>query len=233
MDLETLERRRLLSVSVFEGYPGFFEVYGTEDSDVISVAISAADSSFTVDGVRYGGAASISVFAGAGDDFVSVSADGPTSVGATVEGGPGNDDLSVSGGGGVWGDSGNDTLRITDCYRGEIHGGSGDDHLYVDGQCPDAQIEGDQGNDLIDASGSATGIVVGGGSGDDTVFGSQFDDQLYGESGSDLLVGGPGNDIFFSVDMERDRLIGGAGVDVAYADLTDAGVWGVEYVFYV
>jgi len=233
MDLETLERRRLLSVSVVEGYPGFYEVYGTPDSDVIAVAISAADSSFTVDGVQYGGASSISIFAGPGDDFVSVSADGPTSLGATVEGGPGNDDLSVSGGGGVWGGGGNDTLRLNDCYRGEIHGGSGDDHLYVSGACADAQIEGEQGNDLIDATASATAVIAAGGGGDDTIFGSQYDDELYGESGSDLLVGGAGNDIFYSAELERDRLIGGAGVDVAFVDASESGIWGVEYVYYV
>jgi len=232
MDLETLERRRLLSVSVVEGYPGFYEVYGTPDSDVISIAISAADSSFTVDGNRYGGAASISVFAGSGDDAVSVSADGPTSLGATVDGGPGDDDLSVAGGG-VWGGPGNDTLRLQDSYRGEIHGGSGDDHLYILGECADAQIEGEAGNDLIDATASATAVIAAGGGGDDTIFGSQYDDQLYGESGCDLLVGCAGNDIFYSAEMERDRLIGGAGVDVAYADPTEAGIWGVEYVYYV
>ena len=55
MDFETLERRRLLSVSVVEGYPGYYEVYGDDAPNVISVAFSAADGTFTVNGATYGG----------------------------------------------------------------------------------------------------------------------------------------------------------------------------------
>src|SRR5215210_5290000 len=98
MDLETLERRRLLSITVVEGYPGYYEVHGDSDPDVISIAISAADSSFTLEGVRYESASYISVFAGAGDDTVTVVADGPTSLAASVDAGPGNDYVAVTGG---------------------------------------------------------------------------------------------------------------------------------------
>ena len=86
---------------------------------------------------------------------------------------------------------------------------------------------------LIDASASSYGVFANGGQGEDTVFGSSFDDLINGGSGNDLLCGNAGNDVFYSADMQHDRIIGGAGIDVAFVDLGEAGVWGVEYMFYV
>ena len=233
MDLETLERRRLLTVSVFQGYPGFYEVHGDDSADVIAISVSSADSTFTLDGVPYGEVAHISVFAYGGDDVVDVAIDGPSAIAASIDAGSGNDVVAVVGGGAIWAGPGDDTLRLTDSYRGEVYGEQGDDVIVINGACADAQIEGGSGSDLIDASNSAYGIYASSGSGDDTVIGSQYDDWLYGNSGSDLLIGGAGDDTFNAVDMECDRLIGGAGVDVAWADVGEAGVWGVEYVFYI
>jgi Ca2+-binding RTX toxin-like protein len=232
MRLETLERRRLLSVSVVQGYPGFYELYGTDAADAISVSVSNGDSSFTVDGVVYGGVSYVSVFAGGGDDFVSVAIDGPGPIGSTVVAGSGNDDVSLTGGGAIWGESGDDTLRLSNSFRGEVYGGAGQDWLVVTGACADAQIDGDQGSDLIDATASAYGVFASGGQGQDTVYGSNYDDQIYGNAGNDLLFGNGGNDVFYTADLEHDRIIGGAGIDVAYVDFGE-GVWGVEYVFYV
>jgi Ca2+-binding RTX toxin-like protein len=233
MDLETLERRRLYSVTVVQGYPGFYNVYGTEEADVIAISVSTGDSSFTLDGTRYSDVAKISVFAYGGDDVVAVYIDGPSNISATVEAGDGNDDVAIVGAGAIWGGYGNDTLRLINSYRGEIYGGSGDDRLSVAGESADSLLEGEQGNDLIDARDDNYAVVAGGGAGDDTVFGSNYDDQIYGDSGSDLLIGNNGNDTFYAVDMERDRIIGCAGIDVAYADYGEGGIWGVEYVFYV
>jgi len=233
MVVQPLERRRLYSVTVVQGYPGYYEVYGTEGADVISVAVSAADSSFMLDGVRYDGVESVSVFASSGDDTVSVVVDGPSNIGASVDAGSGDDVVSVTGGGAIWGGGGNDTLRLVDSYRGEIYGGGGDDRLSVGGESADAVLEGDQGNDFVDASADNYAAVLGGGQGDDTVLGSSYDDQIYGDGGSDLLIGNAGNDTFYAADLEHDRIVGGAGIDVAYADMSEYGVWGVEYVFYV
>lgn len=232
MNLETFERRRLLSVSVQEGYPGFYEVHGDDAAQVIEISVSAEDSSFTLDGVRYSGVSYISVFAYGGDDVVSVVADRPGSIAAGVDAGAGDDRVTVSGGGAVWGGSGADTLRLIDCYRGEIYGEDGNDQLYVGGECADAAVEGGAGADLIDATGSAYSTFLRGGGGDDTVYGSHHDDEISGDAGADLLVGNGGNDVFYAADAERDRIIGGAGVDVAYADAGEGGLWGVEYVFY-
>lgn len=232
MKLEHLERRRLLSVSVVERYPGFYEVYGDDHANAISIAVSAEDSSFTLDGARYGGASYISVFVFGGDDSVSVIADRPSALAASVDAGGGNDDVTVSGGGAIWGGDGNDVLRLADCYRGEVYGEGGNDQLYVAGACADAEVDGGDGNDLVDATESAYGLFLGGGAGDDTVQGSHHNDEIYGGAGSDLLIGNAGDDTFYAADAERDTVLGSAGVDVAYADVNDGSTWGVEYVFY-
>ena len=233
MELQTLERRRLLSVTVVEGYPGFYEVYGDETANAIAISISAADSSFTLDGVGYGEATFISIFTYDGNDIVSVAADGPTTVGAGIIAGSGDDHVDLSVEGAIWGDAGDDTLSLTDSFRGEIYGGEGNDRLYISGACASAEIDGGSENDVIDASRSDYGVFARGGSGDDFIMGSPFDDQLYGEQGHDFLHGGAGNDVFYAVDVENDRIVGGAGIDLAYVDMCESGVWGVEYVFYV
>jgi Ca2+-binding RTX toxin-like protein len=230
MIVEVLEHRRLRSVSVNQGYPGYYEVSGDDGPDVISIDVSAADSTFTLDGVTYGGVAYVSVFGNGGDDVISVAVgDGP--VGTSIHAGSGNDDVTLTGGGAVWGDSGDDTLRMNNSRRGELYGGPGDDKMYISGACADAEIHGDQGNDTIDASASSLGVYVFGDQGGDTLLGSQYDDQFDGGAGSDLMFGSGGNDVFYAADLEHDRIIGGAGIDVAYIDYGD-GVWGVEYAFY-
>ena len=232
MRLETLERRRLLSVSVVQGYPGYYEVYGTDGPDSVAIAVRNSDATMTLDGVTYGGVAFVSVFTFDGDDVVSVSIEGSGPIAAGIVAGSGSDDVTLIGGGGVWGESGDDTLRLADSFHGEVYGGPGQDRLYIAGACADARIDGEQGSDLIDATGSAYGVFATGGQGSDTVYGSNYDDQIYGNAGNDLLFGCGGNDVFYSSDMEHDWVVGGAGIDVAFVDMGE-GVWGVEYVFYV
>jgi len=231
--LETLENRRLFSVSVEQGYPGYFEVYGDDSANVIAVSVSASGSSFTLDGVTYGGVSYISVFAFAGDDTVSVVLDGDSPIAASIDAGPGDDDATIVGSGAIWGQSGNDTIRLSDSFRAEAYGGPGDDKIRVSGRSADPEISGGPGNDVIDASADAFGVYAHGDQGNDIIYGSNGDDQLYGDSGSDLLLGNGGNDMFSAEDGERDRIAGGAGIDIAYADADEAGIWGVEYVFYV
>lgn len=233
MAFEILEPRRLHAVTVVEGYPGYFEIYGTDAPDVIAISVSAADSSFTLGGVTYAGTAYLSVFAYDGDDTVSIAIDGSSPIGASVVAGGGNDTVSVTGSGAVWGDGGDDVITLVNSHRGEAYGGPGDDKITISGDCPDATIEGEQGADLINASACNYGVFAHGGQGGDTIFGSGYDDRLYGDSGNDFLVGNGGNDVFFAADAHHDRIVGGAGIDVAFIDFEESGVWSVEYVFYV
>lgn len=232
MSCETLERRRLLSVSVIQGFPGYYEIRGDEGPNAISIAISDTDGSFSLDGVTFGGVSHVSVFGYAGDDSISVAADRASPISISVNAGPGADNVAVTGNGSIWGDSGNDTLRLTDSFRGQLFGGPGDDRLTVTGDCANPEIDGESGSDYIDASSNNGPVFARGGSGNDTVFGSNFDDLIYGDEGNDLLIGAGGHDMFYGGDGAYDRIIGGGGIDTAQVDQND-GVWGVEYVFYI
>jgi Ca2+-binding RTX toxin-like protein len=58
-------------------------------------------------------------------------------------------------------------------------------------------INGLGGDDVINASGLATGILLtaNGGDGDDVLIGGAGNDTLTGGAGDDVLIGGPGQDI--------------------------------------
>src|SRR5258705_12034240 len=92
MIIEILERRRLLSVSVEQGYPGYYEIRGDEGDNDISVSVSMADATFTFNGVTYGGVSHVSVFGNGGGDSLSVlSTGGQGTISAWVKRGTGPD----------------------------------------------------------------------------------------------------------------------------------------------
>ena len=59
-------------------------------------------------------------------------------------------------------------------------------------------VNGGDGNDLIDASANNYGVVLHGGAGDDVLYGSVHDDELYGDGGNDSFYGDGGNDIIYN-----------------------------------
>src|SRR5438094_6810092 len=91
---ESLERRRLLSVTVTEDYPGVFEVNGDGSDDTINLSVSQANATFTVDDATYTDVTYIFVSGNGGNDTISVtSTDGPGSIAASIVTGDGNDDI--------------------------------------------------------------------------------------------------------------------------------------------
>jgi Ca2+-binding RTX toxin-like protein len=231
MQLESLERRRLFSVSVTETYPGYYEVQGDEAANVISASVSQTNSTFALDGTTYTDVSYITVHGNGGDDQISLtSVDGYGYVGASVTGDDGNDQITLNFDGGVWGGAGNDVIRLSDSFRGETYGDDGDDQIYLSGECIDAEIQGGAGNDLIDCTNNNYGVVAYGGVGIDTVYGSAYGDQLYGDEGDDFLYGGAGNDDIY---LEgSDQVHGGDGYDVLYVHGSQQGTNDVEEVYY-
>ncbi|MBO13031.1 MAG: hypothetical protein CMJ68_20030, partial [Planctomycetaceae bacterium] len=79
-----------------------------------------------------------------------------------------------------------------------IHLGDGADQLTVvsldDGFAGSLVLNGEGGDDTIDASAVDVAIKQNGSGGNDTLTGGSANDTLNGGSGEDLLVGGPGND---------------------------------------
>lgn len=233
MLIETLESRRLLSSTVIETYPGVYEVYGDENPNDISLSVSMGGESFVLDGNAYFGVATIYVDGGGGDDTISViSVDGAGSIGAGVNGGDGNDIVSLNFDGAVRTGVGDDIIYLTDSFYGEADGDEGNDQIYIIGETVDARIIGGNGDDFIDCRQSRYGVVVRAGNGNDTVYGSSFDDVIYGGPGNDVLHGYGGNDAFYTGPGEDDFVDGGEGYDVIYlmggSDFTNVNIESYE-----
>lgn len=232
MQIEPLERRRLLTVTVNETYPGYFEINGDGSDNAIVVSVSQDDGTFTLDGNTYTDVSYIYVYGNAGNDTIQVSAPAPGSIGASVDGGDGADHLSLNFDGGIWGGAGDDVIDLADSFQGNVSGDAGDDRVTVQGECVDADIDGGDGNDYIDASLNDYRVVIRGGEGNDTIYGSQYNDQIYGDGGSNYLYGLGGNDTFYCQNGSADNVDGGGGTNFMYADAVEGNVTNVAYVFY-
>jgi Ca2+-binding RTX toxin-like protein len=171
--------------SVTRGRPDEVRVFGGAGADNITTP--------------YGSGPSLSVYAGAGDDYVYVGS-------ATVWGGSGNDQLIAGGWPNVFfGETGNDLLVgfADDSGVNILFGGAGDDTLiggFIDGvavQTVSNLLLGGDGNDVLYA-----GYVS------DPSEGFLAQNLLDGGNGDDLLVGTGG---FGGVTT----FVGGAGYDTA------------------
>jgi Ca2+-binding RTX toxin-like protein len=234
MNVEALEGRRLFSVTVTEGYPGFYQIHGDGSANTIEVFVSQLDETFTLDGVTYGGVADITVHGYGGNDAISVAGSDNEEgwIGASVSGGDGDDSITVDLDGAIWAGPGDDVLHLSNAFRGEAYGEGGGDRIYIAGGCVDPEIIGGDGDDLLDATQNEYGVTLRGGMGDDTILGSNFDDEIYGDEGRDALHGGGGDDTFYAFDGDADTVFGGGGTDTLYGDLTDTATDGdVEFVY--
>jgi Ca2+-binding RTX toxin-like protein len=84
-------------------------------------------------------------------------------------------------------------------------------------------LDGHQGDDVLDASGSSAALtILNGGAGNDTLTGSDRDDRMFGGAGDDILLGRDGDDLMFGGEGNdrmyghrgRDQMSGGAGTDM-------------------
>src|SRR4051812_43930271 len=109
MMIETLEDRRLLSVSVSEGAPGVYQIQSDGNAAVISAEVNQENATFTLNGTTYTDVSYIYVNTGAGDDTVYLtSVDGSGAIGASISTGGGSDTVYLNFDGAIWGGSGND-----------------------------------------------------------------------------------------------------------------------------
>src|SRR4051812_20183579 len=113
MNVETMEGRTLFSVTVSEGYPGYYEITGTDSADVIDVSVDMEAETFTLDDATYTGVAYILVDAGGGDDTIRLLASSGGYIGASVVAGDGNDTMTVNFDGSIWAGDGDDTLDLS------------------------------------------------------------------------------------------------------------------------
>lgn len=82
-----------------------------------------------------------------------------------------------------------------DGYAVSIDGGGGNDKIQVYGG--GGNVNGGEGNDHMDASGSTVSVDYFASEGDDVFIGSSGDDVIVFGWGHDLIFGGPGNDRFY------------------------------------
>src|SRR5687767_14132918 len=117
MRLERLECRRLWSVTVIEGFPGFYEVHGDDADNEISIQLSTEKQEFTLDGQTYKGVQQLTVYGLGGNDTISVAASAAGMVSASIDGGEGDDEISLNFDGAVRGAGGNDHIYLSDAFR--------------------------------------------------------------------------------------------------------------------
>lgn len=179
---------------------GALVVFGTEDSDLIKLTFSDGAINASRNGVSLAFPESfitaIRVFAGGGNDYVSV---GPGIRGIYVDASSGDDLL--------YGGDGKDSLT----------GGGGKDRIY--GGAGDDRLNGAGGHDRIFGDLDKDRIL--GGAGNDWIEGGAHLDRLWGESGADSLFGQSGRDTFYINDGEPDYIAGGSDIDSAYTDDKD------------
>ncbi|MEL7117681.1 MAG: hypothetical protein AAGP08_19195, partial [Pseudomonadota bacterium] len=142
------------------------------------------------------GAFEETLLGGEGDDTILLErgfgADGV--IGALIDGEAGDDILAVDGDvATILGGDGDDTIEA-DVFASFVSGGAGNDVMTVDGGASDpTRIEGNAGDDIIDARGSLN-VAVLGGTGDDQLFtdgrvplGTGYTMSSDGGAGDDLL----------------------------------------------
>jgi Ca2+-binding RTX toxin-like protein len=198
--VERLEFRRLFNASVTQTYPGFYQIDADAQTTSINVSVDQTAETFSLDGTTYANVQHIVINGNdAGDTITVNSNDEYGYIVADVNGGAGNDTITLSALTGViHGGGGQDTLTLRDSWQGEVYGDSGSDNIYVAGDSYGAQVQAGTGNTLIDASQSNFGLSLYGGAGNDTIYGTAYDDQIYGGGGNDYLYGIGGNDTFYS-----------------------------------
>ncbi|MFM9941757.1 MAG: beta strand repeat-containing protein, partial [Hyphomicrobiaceae bacterium] len=145
----------------------------------------------------------------------------PAPQGSTITGTATGGDILFGGAGTdiISGLAGNDLIRTggnsgTSSYD-STSGGGGTDQIFVNG-AGYADVRGDDGDDLIDATGAgintARNTFLAGGIGNDTIIGSAGVDFINGGDNNDIIAAGAGNDTI-NGDLGTDTIDAGAGDD--------------------
>jgi uncharacterized secreted protein with C-terminal beta-propeller domain len=212
---EQLEQRFLLS-----GDTAIWHIKGdragSPADDTIVVEVNPDDATqlqATVNGTVIGtrqktGIGGIEIDGGAGNDDISIDLGvDDQNIEVTLLGGAGDDTLD--------GGAGNDDL-IGGSGDDQLDGGMGNDSLL--GGPGDDQLAGDEGND--DLLGQLGNDTIAGGLGNDTLSGSAGNDQLSGGYGDDSIKGGDNADTLRGGDG-ADTLAGNAGHDTVFHQKLD------------
>lgn len=210
------------------GQGGADLIFGQAGNDIL-------DGSFA-DDVLIGGSGDDTLLGGIGNDqlFGSTGAD-------QMDGGD-NSDVFIIDGDDTVTDTGttgydkaqiNETTGISVTLTGwsgveRVNGFTGNDVINASGQTTDMLLSGDDGRDRL-TGGSGDDVLIGG-DGDDTMVGGSGNDTMLGNDGSDRFFGGAGNDVFLIGEAGDIVSNGGSGFDKAVITKTtglaiDVGTW--------
>ncbi|MGI1662651.1 beta strand repeat-containing protein [Palleronia sp. KMU-117] len=200
-----------LSINV-SGWSGIERINGFNGNDTLNA--STASTAWVLSGENgndslIGSAQSDILLGGAGDDFLS-GGDGADQ----MLGGTGNDTFV--------GGAGDDAFFVGEAGDVVQDGGAGFDKVQINNAAGVSlsigtwlgieRVNGFTGNDAIDATGFATGLLFDGRGGNDTLIGGNGNDLFYAGDGNDSVFGGAGNDALIG-DAGNDSLNGGTGDD--------------------
>lgn len=177
---------------VINGRGGGDLITGTEFADSIT------------DGA-IGGGSSSNVFGLGGNDIIRVGWGDATSYSsATVDAGPGDDQITANGGFvSAFGGDGNDLIELSSAYGAEADGGAGNDTITG----PAVAVD--------ETACPGCFNTLNGGAGDDTIVGGAGRDEIGGGSGLDLMHAGPGNDSITDYGTGAELFDCGDGTDLA------------------
>ncbi len=177
--------------------------------EIADIRISTAGGNDTINVENSAAEGSIDISTGAGDDTIRIRGDGD--VGATINGGNGND--TIEGGAGddtIEGGAGNDT----------INGGAGQDTARFASSDAGVTVNLATGNTAVGHAAGDTlrGIEnLDGSALSDTLTGDNNNNTLRGLAGNDIIEGGAGNDTIEG-GAGHDTIEGGAGNDTIELD---------------
>jgi Ca2+-binding RTX toxin-like protein len=190
---------------------------GNSDDDQITVSGTLRNSSIfggkqsdtlTVDGVT-----DSLVSGDKANDVINIE-EGALS-GASIMGGDGVDTITIKAGvtsatsTTVFGGEGNDSIDQLSTRALVIDGQAGNDNIQADTTAKHTIFGGD-GNDTIDGSGGGSDQVLDGGAGNDDIEAGSGKDSIDGGAGKDTIAGGGGSDTIFG-GAGKDQITTGAG----------------------
>ena len=228
-----------------DGAPFGFQLLGTDDADVLrggplADVIDGAGGNDTIEGrggedILTGGEGDDEISSlGSNSDYYWYDTDVP---GASVDGGAGDDTLRTGQNNDtIVGGEGNDLINGGQGSN-DLSGGEGDDIIRFGGT-GDSTVTGGNGDDFLDGSFlnddmnyyyyyGRNAADIDGGSGNDTVLGTNGADVIAGQDGNDSVLAGGGTDEIFGGDgddiltggRQNDTIDGGAGDDFIFGAL--------------
>lgn len=201
-----------------DGGGGLDRLSYVENTAGVRVDLSGPTQVFSAPGEQDSIANFESVDGGSGDDVLVTAGGVGTPIRDPLQGGAGDDDITVRSPMSVEGGAGDDRINGTPGEGNLFDGGPGDDRLTGEGAAD--ELQGGLGRDVLRGRGGADRLVGRGpergrgrpAGGPDRLLGGAGADRLDGSDGRDRLVGGAGRDALIGRGG-ADVLLGGAGMD--------------------